>query len=82
MGQAAPVPATQPVPSEPERVRRVHNIDHVARLRRLAVRRASLDAETSATAAAAVAAGMSQAAVARLLGVSRQAVWERLHRAN
>jgi DNA-directed RNA polymerase specialized sigma24 family protein len=55
--------------------------EHAVRLRSLAERRRALEDELGRAVVDAVTAGMSQAAVSRVLGVSRQAVWDRLHRA-
>jgi DNA-directed RNA polymerase specialized sigma24 family protein len=76
--QLRPPTAVQPpTPTEG----RAADAEHAVRLRSLAERRRALEDELGRAVVDAVTAGMSQAAVSRVLGVSRQAVWDRLHRA-
>ena len=71
-----PSPAAVPV----NRHQLVLDVDHPLVLRRLAERRRRLEVELDQAVLDAVNSGMSQAAVARVLGMTRQSVWERVHR--
>jgi hypothetical protein len=68
-------PALPVVPPEG----RAADVEHALRLRRLAERRRRLELELDQAVLDAVDSGMSQAAVARVLGVTRQSVWQRVH---
>jgi hypothetical protein len=79
--QARPASPSRPAPVQlaipPEG--RDRDVDHAVRLRRLADRRAALERELQVAIEDASRDGMSLAAIGRVVGMTRQSVWQRVH---